>query len=143
MVGLYELHFADSELRGLRWQADTLVLDFAAAQVVPRGPQADEARRQTFGETRGHVRRLALHLAQAQLQGDASAVVASAFGRVADGHWQRVGQPPRRTLGVPQTVAAPVRLSLALANGTQLDLRATALLAVFSGAPDYRESLAC
>lgn len=143
MVDLYELHFADSELRGLRWQADTLVLDFAAAQVVPRGPQADEARRQTFGETRGHVRHLALHLAHAQLQGDVVAVMASAFGRVADGRWQRIGQAPRRTMAVPQTVAAPVQLSLALANGTLLDVRAAALLAVFSGAPDYRESLAC
>ena len=140
---MYELHFADSELRGLRWQADTLVLDFAAAQVVPRGPQADQAPRHAFGETRGHVRHLALHLAQARLQGDAAAALASAFGRVADGRWQRAGEPPRRTMAVPQTVAAPVQLSLTLANGTLLDLRAAALLAVFSGAPDYRESLAC
>ncbi len=140
---MYELHFADSELRGLRWQADTLVLDFAAAQVVPRGPQADQAPRHAFGETRGHVRHLALHLAQAQWQGDAASVMASAVGRGADGPWPRAGAPTRPTIAVPQTVAAPVQLSLALANGTLLDLRAAALLAVFSGVPDYRESLAC
>lgn len=136
---MYELHFADSELRALRWQADTLVLDFAAAHVAPADPQPDGAAVQGLGRPRGHVRHLALHLAQAQLQGDA----ASAFGRLADGRWQRVGQPHHRTMTVPQTIAGPVQLSLALTNGTQLDIRAAALLAVFSGAPDYRESLAC
>lgn len=140
---MYELHFADSELRGLRGQADTLVLEFAAAQVTPRGPQAGDAGQCTCAATRGHVRHLALHLAQAQLQGDAAAALASAVGRVADGHWQRDGQRPGRTMVVPQTVDAPVQLSLSLANGTRLDVRAAALRAVFSGAPDYRESLAC
>jgi len=64
---------------------------------------------------------------------------------LADGRWQAggQGQPPQRTLSVPQTVDQPVRLSLAWANGTAIDLQATALRAVFSGTPDYRDSLAC
>ena len=128
---VFELHFADSELRAPRWDEGTLVLAFAAAHVLPLDPQ--------LGDGPGHVRHLALHLAGARLRGDA----ASAFGRVADGHWQRAGQRRQRTMTVPQTTQATVQLSLALANGTQLEIQAAALHAVFSGEPDYRESLAC
>jgi hypothetical protein len=44
---------------------------------------------------------------------------------------------------VPTAIDQAVRLSLALANGTLLDIEAAALQAVVSGAPDYRDSLAC
>ena len=136
---MFELLFADSELLPLRWQDNTLVLAFAAAHVVPLDPQC--------GDGAGHVRHLALHLAQARLLGDAS----SAFGRVADGHWQhdgqhaepRGGQRRQHTMTVPQTTQAAVRLSLSLANGTQLEIQAAALQAVFSGEPGFRESMAC
>lgn len=136
---MFELLFADSELLALRWQDGTLVLAFAAAHVLPLDPR--------LGDGAGHVRHLALHLAEARLRGDAR----SAFGRVADGHWQRDGQrgEPRggqrrqRTMTVPQTTQAAVQLSLALANGTQLEIEAAALQAVFSGEPGFRESMAC
>ena len=132
---MFELLFADSELLSLRWQDDTLVLAFAAAHVMPLDPQ--------LGDGPGHVRHLALHLAQARLRGDAT----SAFGRVADGHWQhgeqRGGQRRQRTMTVPQTTQTAVQLSLALANGTQLEIQAAALQAVFSGEPGFRESMAC
>lgn len=128
---MFELHFADSELLALRWQGGTLVLAFAAAQVRPLDPQ--------LGEGLGHVRHLALHLAGARLQGDAAA----ALGRVADGRWRQDDRPHRHTMVVPQQTTAPVQLSLSLANGTPIDISATALQAVFSGPPDYRESLAC
>lgn len=130
-TALFELQFADSELLGLRWQDDTLLLVFAAAQVLPLD--------QRLGHGPGHVRHLALHLAAARLQGDA----ASAFGRVADGWWQREGQRPQRTMTVPQSIPDAVLLSLSLANGTPLDLRCAALRAVFSGEPEFRESMAC
>ena len=128
---MFELLFADSELLAPRWQGDTLVLAFAAAHVLPLDPQ--------LGDGPGHVRHLALHLAGARLLGDA----ASAFGRIADGHWQRAGQRRQRTMTVPQTTQATVQLSLALANGSQLEIQATALQAVFSGEPGFRESMAC
>ena len=128
---MFELLFADSELLALRWQDGTLVVTFAAAHVMPLDPR--------LGDGAGHVRHLALHLAEARLRGDAR----SAFGRVADGHWQRDEQRPQRTMTVPQTTQAAVQLSLALANGTQLEIEAAALQAVFSGEPDFRESMAC
>ena len=136
---MFELLFADSELLALRWQDGTLVLAFAAAHVMPLDPR--------LGDGAGHVSHLALHLAEARLRGDAR----SAFGRVADGHWQRDeqrgeprgGQRRQRTMTVPQTTQAAVQLSLALANGTQLEIEAAALQAVFSGEPGFRESMAC
>lgn len=128
---MFELLFADSELLALRWQDGTLVLAFAAAHVLPLDPR--------LGDGAGHVRHLVLHLVEARLRGDAS----SAFGRVADGHWQHGGQRRQRTMTVPQTTEAAVQLSLALANGTQLEIEAAALQAVFSGAPGFRESMAC
>ena len=60
---VFELHFADSELRAPRWDEGTLVLAFAAAHVLPLDPQ--------LGDGPGHVRHLALHLAGARLRGDA------------------------------------------------------------------------
>jgi len=128
---LFELQFADSELLAPRWDGDTLVLAFAAAHVRPLDKR--------LADGLGHVRHLTLHLAAARLQGDA----ASAFGRVADGRWQRDGQRPQRTMTVPQSIAGAVQLSLSLANGTTLDLRGASLHAVFSGEPGFRESMAC
>jgi hypothetical protein len=128
---LFELHFADSELQGLRWQDGSLLLVFAAAHVWPLDGR--------LGHGPGHVRHLALHLTAAQLQGDA----ASAFGRVADGRWQPEGQRPQRTMTVPQAIAGAVQLSLSLANGTAIDLRGASLRAVFNGEPGFCESMAC
>jgi hypothetical protein len=140
---LFELQFADSELLAPRWEDGTLVLVFAAAVVRPLasapGGRLGQGAGLGQGSGLGHVRGLALQLTDARVTGD----IASAFGRLADGRWQAQGQPPQRTLSVPQTVDQPVRLSLAWANGTALDLQATALRAVFSGTPGYRDSLAC
>jgi hypothetical protein len=134
---LFDLHFADSELLAPRWDGDTLVLAFAAALVRPRAaPAAEHA---ALGPGLGHVRGLSLRLAHARVTGDTT----NAFGRLADGHWQHEGQPLRRTMAVPQAVDQPMQLSLALGNGTALHIRAAALQALFSGVPDYRESLAC
>ena len=142
---MFDLHFADSELLAPRWEGGTLVLTFAAAVVRPRvrpglpllAPVA--ADRLGQGAGLGHVRGLALRLHGARVKGD----IASAFGRLAAGQWQADGPLPRHTLSVPMTADQPVQLSLALANGTALDIQATAWRAIFSGAPDYRESLAC
>jgi hypothetical protein len=138
---LYELHFADSELLAPRWAQDSLVLVFAAAQVRPRvwpeapAPLGHPAQAPGLG----HVRGLTLHLSGARVRGD----LAAAIGRLADGCWQRDGQPAQRRLWVPQAVAQAVQLSLALANGTAIEIQATGLRADFSAKPDYRESLAC
>lgn len=144
---LFELQFADSELLAPRWEGGSLVLAFAAAVVRPLtsapGGRLGQGTGLGQGSGLGHVRGLTLQLTDARVTGD----IASAFGRLADGRWQAEGQgqgqPPQRTLSVPQTVDQPVRLSLAWANGTALDLQATALRAVFSGTPGYRDSLAC
>lgn len=140
---LFELQFADSELLAPRWNGDTLVLVFAAAVVRPLASAQGGGLGQGIGLGQGsglgHVQGLRLHLPGARVTGD----IASAFGRLADGHWQAEGQAPRRTVAVPQSADTPVQLSLAMANGTALDLQARAWRAVFSGEPDYRESMAC
>lgn len=143
----FEWHFADSELLAPRWEAGTLVLAFAAALVRPLGPAAVDGEGPSAGAGAGlghgtglgHVRGLSLHLIDAQVTGDTR----SAFGRLADARWHCHGQPPQRRLSVPTAADRPVSLSLALANGTALDIQAAAWRVIFSGAPDYRESLAC
>jgi hypothetical protein len=143
----FELHLADSELLAPRWDAGSLVLPFAAAVVRPVEPAAGDDLATGPGPGHGlgtshglgHIRGLSLRLAGARVTGDLGA----AFGRLADGRWQPAGQAPRRTMRVPTAIDQAVRLSLALANGTLLDIEAAALQAVVSGAPDYRDSLAC
>ena len=120
------LVLADSEIRRVVAEGDTLRIEFSAAAV--RGPGGDP----------GWLTTVVATLAQATCAGD----LAHAFGKVAEGVVQvdgaRVNAP-----GVPARLDGAVVLTLRFANGTALSAQGAAL--ILASAPDARftEDLSC
>jgi hypothetical protein len=122
----FALVFADSEVRDVVADGTAVRVRFSAASV--RCARGD----------RGWLSAVVLTLDDATLAGDAT----HAFGRITEGRLRHDGAALAR-LALPATLAGDLELSLRLANGTSLSVRALALaLAV---APDavFTEDLSC
>lgn len=130
------LFWADSELRAVRADGRDLCLHFAAAQFRP-GPPGAPAR--PGAAASGWLRGLVLRLHGARWPADAP--LHEALGRIAEGRLD--GAAAATTLPLPARLHGPLRLTLALANGTPLVVAADGLSTAFDGAPGWHESLAC
>lgn len=133
----YWLHWADSEVARVVREGTDVLVHLAAAQVAelhdaPDGPGEPSV---------GHVRHLVLRLPQAALESNAP--LGDAIGRLSQGRLKLGEQAPANGLAVPCRYPMRAQLSLAFANGTQVDIAASGLVATFGGDPDYRPSLAC
>ena len=113
----FALEFNDSEVRDVVADGADVRIRFAAATV-----RDDDG-------ARGWLTTTALTLAAATLSGDA----AHAFGKITEGRLRHDGADVAR-LPLPATLAGDLELSLRLANGTTLSVRAAGL--TLAAAPD-------
>lgn len=142
-VAQFLLQWADSEVARVAAEGADVLIHLAAAQVLPVADAGSLGGRALGHVERavGHVRHLVLRLTQAEV--DPTVPLGDAIGRLALGRLRLGDGPPACTLAVPCQHPGPAHLSLAFANGTQLDISAAGLQAGFSGDPAYRPSLAC
>lgn len=128
---LFSLMLADSEVAFVAAVQGGVRIRLSAAHVL---------RSEAPGQrpTPGFSRAVELWLAGAEPPADGG----DFMGRIAQGRAQIEGRWAAQ-LALPSSLAGPVRLELAFANGSQLALDAAALSCRYAGEPNFSESLFC
>jgi hypothetical protein len=127
-----QIALPDSEVSSVQWEGPDLLLRLSAARVVasagPTGAHSAVA----------YLPGVVLRLAQAHLTGHAP----DGVGRLSDAGLSVQGQP-HKTVPLPCHWDGPVILTLAFANGTQLQAQGTGLAAAQVGNRPAVEHLSC